>query len=128
MQKIIIAGALGQDAQTREAGDNVAINFSVAVNERRGDKETTSWYACTLWRGKDKAGIAAHLKKGTGVIVEGTPDAEAWMGKENAGPQARIKVAVRDLHFMNGSRQVGSPAAAAAAADSAPSDFHAKIS
>jgi single-strand DNA-binding protein len=113
MQKIIIAGQLGQDAQTREVGDNVAINFSVAVNEKRSDKEITSWYACTLWRSKEKTGIAEYLKKGTGVIVEGTPDVEAWMSKEKAEPQARIKVAARELHFMAGTKkEAGSDAAA----------------
>jgi single-strand DNA-binding protein len=118
MQKIIIAGALGQDAQSREVGDNIAINFSVAANEKRGDKEITSWYACTLWRGKDKASIADHLKKGTGVIIEGAPEVEAWMSKEKAEPQARIKVTVRELHFMTGNRKESG----AEAATPAPTD------
>jgi single-strand DNA-binding protein len=110
MHKIIIAGALGQDAQLREVGDNVAINFSVAVNEKRGNEEITRWYACTLWRGKDKAGIALHLKKGTGVIIEGAPDVEAWMSKEKSEPQARIRVTVRDLYFMTGKSSAGADA------------------
>jgi single stranded DNA-binding protein len=107
MQKIIIAGQLGQDAQTREmqTGDSVAINFSVAVNEKRGDKEITHWYACTLWRDKGKTNIAAYLKKGTGVIIEGTPEVEAWMNKEKAGAEARIKITVKELHFMTGTKK-----------------------
>jgi single-strand DNA-binding protein len=119
MQKIIIAGALGQDAQTREVGDNIAINFSVAVNEKHGEKEETSWYACTLWRSKDKVGIATYLKKGTGVIIEGTPGVEAWVSKEKSEVQARIKVTVKDLHFMTGSRKEND--AADVAADTATS-------
>jgi single-strand DNA-binding protein len=117
MQKIIIAGQLGQDAQSREVNDSIAINFNIAVNEKRDGKEITSWYACTLWRSRDKAGIAAYLKKGTGVIIEGTPDVEAWMGKESVGLQARIKVTVRDLHFMTGGKKESSPAASGAADD-----------
>ncbi|MDR0566947.1 MAG: single-stranded DNA-binding protein [Prevotellaceae bacterium] len=116
MHKIIIAGQLGQDAQSREVGENVAINFSVAVNEKRGSEEVTHWYACTLWRNKDKAGVAAHLKKGAGVIVEGTPDVEAWMSKERSEPQARIRVTVRDLHFMTGNKKESHPTAEASAA------------
>jgi single-strand DNA-binding protein len=114
MQKIMVAGQLGQDAQAKEIGDNVAINFSVAANEKRGDKELTNWYACTLWRSKEKAGIAAYLKKGTGVIIEGAPEVEAWMSKEKSEVQARIKITVRDLYFMSGSAKKESSAAAAA--------------
>jgi single stranded DNA-binding protein len=119
MQKIIIAGQLGQDAKTKEVGDTIAINFSVAVNEKRNDKETTSWYACTLWRNKDKAAIAAHLKTGTGVIIEGSPEVEAWMSKEKAEVQARIKVTVRELYFMTGNKKESSAPAAAEAAEAA---------
>jgi single-strand DNA-binding protein len=113
MQKIMIAGQLGQDAQSKEIGDNVAINFSVAANEKRGDKELTNWYACTLWRSKEKSGIAAYLKKGTGVIIEGAPEVEAWMSKEKSEVQARIKITVRDLYFMSGSAKKESSAPAA---------------
>lgn len=119
MQKIIIAGQLGQDAQSREVGDNVAINFSVAVNEKHGSEEITRWYACTLWRAKDKANIVLYLKKGTGVILEGTPDVEAWMSKEKAEPQARIRVAVKDLHFMTGNKKESSSGAAGDATNNA---------
>ncbi|MDR3329102.1 MAG: single-stranded DNA-binding protein [Prevotellaceae bacterium] len=116
MQKIIIAGQLGQDAQAKEVGERLAINFSVAVNEKRGDKEATSWYACALWRNKDKAGIASYLKKGTGVIIEGAPDVEAWLSKEKSEPQARIKITVSDLHFMSGTpKKAEEPAAPAPA-------------
>ncbi|MDR1984221.1 MAG: single-stranded DNA-binding protein [Prevotellaceae bacterium] len=99
MQKIIIAGLLGQDAQIAKVGDNIAINFDVAVNEKYGDNETTNWYACTLWRSKNKNSIADYLTKGTGVIIEGIPDIEIWMSKEKSVPQARIKITVKDLYF-----------------------------
>jgi single-strand DNA-binding protein len=102
MQKIIIAGRLGQDAQTKEIGERIAINFNVAVNEKRSDKEITRWYSCTIWRNKDKANLAPYLKSGVGVIIEGSPDVEAWLSKEKNEPAARIKITVTDLHFMNG--------------------------
>jgi single-strand DNA-binding protein len=99
MQKIFIAGKLGQDAQTKEVGERIAINFNVAVNEKRNDKETTRWYSCTIWRNKDKASLAQYLKCGVGVIIEGSPDVEAWVSKEKNEPQARIKITVTDLYF-----------------------------
>jgi single-strand DNA-binding protein len=96
MQKIIIAGQLGQDAQSKEVGENVAISFNVAVNEKHGNE-----YACTLWRNKDEASVADYLKKGTGVIVEGTPQVETWLSQEKKEPQARIKIMVLDFYFMS---------------------------
>ncbi|GHT16797.1 hypothetical protein AGMMS4956_19830 [Bacteroidia bacterium] len=109
MQKIFISGALGADAASKEVGENIAINFNVAVNEKRGDKEVTSWYGCTLWRHKDKASIAQYLKKGTGVIIEGTPEVEVWLGKEKNEPQGQIKITVRDLDFMSGNAKKAEP-------------------
>lgn len=106
MQKIIIAGCLGADARVSEPREGrVAINFSVAVNERKNDAEATKWFSCTRWCDADKAKIAEYLKKGTGVIVEGTPEVDVWCNKESGEPQGAIKITVQHLELMSGSRK-----------------------
>ncbi|GHV64472.1 hypothetical protein FACS1894199_02800 [Bacteroidia bacterium] len=107
MQKIIISGVLGADATSKEVGENVVVNFNVAVNEKRGkdEKEVTNWYACSLWRTKGKDGVSQYLKKGSGVIIDGTPDVDVWADKETKEPKGQIKITVRDLDFMSGNKK-----------------------
>lgn len=73
---ITIIGNLGTDPEARttpNGHDN--ISFSVAVNNRRGQEESTDWFRVTAWSGTAKGlttlterGI---LKKGAKVVVIG---------------------------------------------------------
>ena len=51
MVNIVILGNLTKDAEVRNTqGEYKAISFSVAVNEKRKDKEDASAFLnCTLW-------------------------------------------------------------------------------
>ena len=69
---VVIAGHIGGDVETRQAGDNTVTNFSVAVNTGFGERETCTWWRVSVW---GKRGLAAkeHLGKGSAVIIEGEP-------------------------------------------------------
>ena len=109
MQKIFIAGCIGADAKVSDPHKGrIAINFTVAVNTKKGDTEVATWYNCAYWRDEDKAKVAQHLKKGTGVIIEGTPDVDVWKDSKNGEPRGTIKVVVQSLEFMSGTKKEGS--------------------
>lgn len=84
MNKVIVAGSLGADAELRhtQAGASVA-NFRVAVNESWFDKaanerkERCEWVAVVYW-GKGAEAIAEYLVKGKDVIVEGRLQTRSW--------------------------------------------------
>ena len=58
-----IVGRLGQDAKCSQHGENYAINFSVAISEKKSnDENITSWLNCTYWSKSDK--IVQYLTKG----------------------------------------------------------------
>lgn len=109
MLKLIIAGPLGADAEVRNIdGGRAAISFSVAHSEKWKDaqgqqKERTTWVRCTVWRKSDQTGVSEYLKKGTKVVVEGTPSARAW-ANANGEPQASLELNVSNLELMGGSQ------------------------
>lgn len=69
MVQITILGNLTKDAEVRNTqGEYKAISFSLAVNEKRKDKEDASaFFNCTYWCKSDK--IAQYLTKGKKVLV-----------------------------------------------------------
>lgn len=75
VNKVILIGRLGQDAETKFTPSGVSVTkFSVATNRRWKDqqtgewKEETDWINVILWR---KENLANYLTRGTQVYVEG---------------------------------------------------------
>lgn len=75
VNKAIVEGRCGRDAEARAAGSSVVANVSLAVTERyrtRGgdDKEVTNWIPVVAWG--DLAEELGRARKGDRVFVEGT--------------------------------------------------------
>ena len=86
MIKLQIVGNLGKDCIVKEVNGKNVINFSVAHTERYKDsqgnqKERTTWVECAYWT--DKTAVAQYLTKGKTVYAEGSPEADAYMNKDN---------------------------------------------
>ena len=70
VNKVILVGNLGQDADLRFSNAGVAVcNFSMATSERWTNKdgekqERTEWHRVALW-GKLADSLSQYLKKGT---------------------------------------------------------------
>ena len=76
-----ILGNLTRDPDMRYTPNGAAVtNFSVAVNERRGEEEIVSYFEVVAWN--DLAQQAAELKKGQPVLIEGPIINETWTDKE----------------------------------------------
>lgn len=64
-----IVGRLGSDAKVNKIGENNAISFSVAISERKGEENVTSWINCTYWSKSQSAQkMAGHLNGKTTEI------------------------------------------------------------
>ena len=72
MNKLIVGGNLGSDAELKQVGDNDVLNFSVAlgIHQGGGREPMTVWVGCALW-GKRAATLEEYLTKGTRVVVSG---------------------------------------------------------
>ena len=75
VNKVILLGHLGKDAETKFTPSGVArTSFTLATNRRWKDqqtgewKEETDWHNCILWRSEN---VSTYLQKGKQVYVEG---------------------------------------------------------
>ena len=88
INKVIIVGNLGGDAETRYMPSGSAVtNFTVATNESWKDKQTgeqkerTEWHRVAMFN--RLAEIAAeYLRKGSQVYIEGKLRTRKWQGQD----------------------------------------------
>ncbi len=100
-QKLIIAGRLGRDAELRSVGEGQVIRFSVPISRRgRDNKEETLWVECSYYRGPgDSTEVTKLLRKGTVVLVEGTPWVRQYIRNDNT-PGVSFECRVSNLKIM----------------------------
>lgn len=82
LNKVMLIGNLGKDAETRHTPSGTAVtNFSVATTARVKDastgdwKDKTDWHDVVLWRGER---VAPYLTKGKKVFIEGRLQTRSW--------------------------------------------------
>jgi single-strand DNA-binding protein len=70
------------DAEIKFTNKGTAVaNFSIAVNRKKGEEETVSYFDCTAW-GTLAQGIADNLFKGQRVIITGNLTQDRYENKE----------------------------------------------
>ena len=112
VNKVILIGHLGRDAETAYTASQVAVTkFSVATNRRWKDqqtgewKEETDWSRVVLWRGEN---VAPYLTKGKQVYVEGRLQTRSYDDKD--GKKIWTTEVVADDVILLGGRGEGGPA------------------
>ena len=106
VNKVILIGHLGKDAETRFTPSGVAVTkFSVATNRRWKDqqtgewKEETDWANIVLWRQEN---LANYLTKGKQVYVEGRLQTRTYDDKD--GKKQYMTEVVADEVILLGGR------------------------
>ena len=118
-QQLMIVGNLGRDPEMRYTQDSVPVtSFSVAVNEKRGENEQTTWFKVTAWR-KLAEICNEYLRKGQPVMVIGRVNASAWKDKDG-NPRASLEVTASDVRFLGGAGDNGHRAAEEVDEESVP--------
>lgn len=86
VNKVILIGHLGKDAETAYTASQIAVTkFSIATSHRyKGQgseewKESTNWTNVVLWRGEN---LGPYLVKGKQVYVEGRLATRSYDHKE----------------------------------------------
>jgi single-strand DNA-binding protein len=102
MNKIIVTGALGRDAElkTLPSGKNV-LEFSIAVNSGFGDSKKTYWWKAKLF-GDRAAKLVEHFVKGTKLLIEGVPELREYEAKDGNGKRISPEIFVTDFEFIGG--------------------------
>jgi single-strand DNA-binding protein len=112
VNKVILVGHLGRDAETKFTPSGVAkTTFSVATSRRWKDqqtgdwKEETDWANIVLWRSEN---VANYLTKGKQVYVEGRLSTRSYDDKD--GVKKWITEVVAEEVILLGGRGGDAPA------------------
>src|SRR5579884_2053570 len=105
VNKVILIGHLGRDAETKFTPGGAAVTrFSVATNRRWKDqqsgewKEETDWSNIVLWRSEN---LANYLTKGKQVYVEGRLQTRSYEDKDGKKVYA-TEVVAEDVILLGG--------------------------
>lgn len=105
VNKVILIGHLGRDAETKFTPGGAAVTrFSVATNRRWKDKdsgewkEETDWSNVVLWRSEN---LANYLTKGKQVYVEGRLQTRSYEDKDGKKVYA-TEVVAEDVILLGG--------------------------
>jgi len=112
VNKVILIGHLGRDAETAYTASQVAVTkFSVATSRRWKDqqsgewKEETDWSRVVLWRGEN---VAPYLTKGKQVYVEGRLQTRSYDDKDGKKVWATDVIA-DEVILLGGRGEGGAP-------------------
>lgn len=105
MNKVILAGTIGQDPEVRYTGNGTAVsNFSLATSERYKDadgnkQEKTEWHRIIAW-GRLGEICSEYLAKGDRVLVHGKIQTRKW--KDQAGvDRYNTEIVISDMEIMH---------------------------
>ena len=102
MNSVCISGRLGNDAELKTTkGGTSVLNFGVAVNDRRKNRQTGEWDEVTHWIdcimfGRRADSVAKYLKKGSYVGVTGRLSQSRWEDKQG-NKRSKVEVIVNDV-------------------------------
>lgn len=94
-----VAGHLGKDPETRftPSGQKVT-NLTLAVNQRKGKEENTTWVKITIWGDRfDK--MLPYMKKGSGVIVTGKMNPPSSYTDKEGRTQISLEIVAEMIEF-----------------------------
>jgi single-strand DNA-binding protein len=142
VNKVILLGHLGKDAETKFTPAGVArTTFTLATSRRWKDqqsgewKEVTDWHNVVLWRSEN---VGAYLTKGKQVYVEGRLETRSFEDREGQ-KKYFTEVVADDVILLGGrgeggsgeyseSRTVSAPRTAARPQQTADPDMNQAIS
>lgn len=108
MNKVMIIGKLGKDAECKYTPDGTMItSFSVATSDRykdkRGEKvEKTEWHNITAF-GKLAEICAEYLKKGSQVYCEGKLQTDKW--EKDGKKYSATKIILEKMEMLGSKKQ-----------------------
>ncbi len=103
MKKIIVTGNVGRDPEQRTSSTGESfVTFSLAVSVGTKNAPKTDWLEISCG-GKTAEVVQNYVRKGTKLLIEGSPTATAYINKENK-PVASLRVYANTIEFI-GSRE-----------------------
>lgn len=98
MNQVNLVGRIGQDPETRQAGENNVHTFSIATNE--GYMKNGEWHEATEWHNCERWSDSINVVKGDLVSVVGSIKTDKYEDKDGK-TQYRTKIRVRSMRRLN---------------------------
>jgi len=97
--KVILVGRTTRAPEVRmTAGLTKVANFTLAVDNGYGETERTDFFNCVAF-GKTAETIAAYVRKGDLVLVEGRLEIDKWADRDGINRE-KPKIAVTNFRFL----------------------------
>lgn len=101
LNKVLLMGNACKDIELRYTGNGTAVaEFSIAVNEKYGDKETTVFINVTVWK-KQAENCQKYLQKGSSVLIEGKWCVDEWDDRETGKKRQKAFVTAHNVQFLS---------------------------
>ena len=121
MKNIFVTGNVGRDPESRFAPSGESfVTFSLAVTTGPKNNQKTDWLEISC-NGKTAELVQSYVRKGSKLLIEGTPSANAYVNKEGKAV-ATLRVSASNIEFI-GSKERSEDAGSGADGgyDNAPS-------
>ena len=111
INKVMLIGRLGRDPELRYTASGTPVcNFSLAVNRRRGSRdsqqqEETDWFRVTAWERLAEV-CANYLTKGQQVYIEGRVRLDTYTGQDGQ-ERANLAVTANEMQMLGSRRDQG---------------------
>jgi len=103
LNKVTIIGNVGKEPEMKFTPSGKPVtSFSVAVNDKYGDKETTEWFNVVAWQ-KQAEACNQYLSKGSLVYVEGRLQTKSW--DSDNGTKYRTELIAERVKFLEKRKQ-----------------------
>lgn len=100
INRVTMIGRLTRDAELKSTQSGTALcNFSIANNEKYGDKENVSYFEAVMW-GKGAEALTQYLTKGKKIAVEGRLQQSRWQDKDG-GNRSKVVIKVDQVQFLD---------------------------
>lgn len=114
VNKVILIGNVGRDAETRQAGNTKVASFTLATSEtykdRNGERRVeTEWHNINAWGGLSEV-CERFVKKGMMVYVEGRLKSEKYKDKDGV-ERVAVKIVADTLKMLSYPKDEGAATA-----------------
>ena len=97
INKVFVVGNITRDPEKRTAGETSLIQFGIAVNEFRGEKQYANFFDVTVWGNRAKA-LAGILKKGMKVAIDGSLRYETW--EKDGEKRSKVSITAQQVEWF----------------------------
>lgn len=99
--QVVLLGNLTRDFERRQVGEYSVAESALAINEKRGDRESVAFVDVEIW-GKGGEIASTYARKGSPLLVEGRLKYDSWNDKTTGQKRTSFSVVVDNFRFVGG--------------------------